>query len=153
MKLTKDVTELISPIVLELGYELYEVAYKKEDGTNVLDIIIDKNQENDYIDLDDCEKVSRAIDPILEEADIIADEYCLCVSSPGADRKLKKDSDYQRNMGKDIEIKLYKSYKGSSKHIGTLKDYNEETVTIVENDEEIIINKDIIAVIKQYVSF
>lgn len=150
MKITEQVVKLAGPIAEDFGYELYDVEYKKEGGEYILDIIIDSDEG---IDLDDCEKVSRAVDPIIEEADIIKEAYMLCVSSPGADRELKKPKDYERNLGKEIDVRLYKAFEGKSKHVGILEDYDDEKITITVKTKRISIPRELISVIKQYVSF
>lgn len=150
MKITDKIKEIVGPVVEEFGYELYDVEYKKEGGEYLLDIIIDKEEG---IDLDDCEKVSRAVEPLIDEADVIKDAYMLCVSSPGADRELRNDNDYKRNMGKEIDVRLYKAFEGKSKHIGILEYYDEDKITIRVKTKKISIPREVISVIKQYVSF
>lgn len=150
LKVTEQIKELVQSTVEDFGYELYDVEYKKEGGEYLLDIIIDKE---DGIDLDDCEKVSRAVDPLLDEADLIKDAYMLCVSSPGADRELKKPKDYENNLGKEIDVRLYKAFEGKSKHVGVLDYYDDEKITIIVKNKKISIPREIISVIKQYVSF
>lgn len=150
MKITQRVEEIVKPVVASLGYELYDVEYKKEGQDYLLDVIIDSDTG---IDLDDCEKVSRAIDPLLDEAAVITDAYMLCVSSPGADRELKKPSDYENNMGKEIDVRLYKAFEGKSKHVGVLEYYDDDKISIRVKNKKISIPREIISVVKQYVSF
>ena len=109
MKLTDRIFELTESKVRELGYELYDVEYQKEYDNWVLTLYIDSK---DGISLDDCEIVSNAVDPILDEADPIEQAYYLSVSSVGIDRPLKKDKDFQRSIGKTIDVKLYAPLKG-----------------------------------------
>ena len=104
MKTTEIVDSLVRGKIAEMGYELDEVEYVKEYGSMVLTLYIDS--ENG-VTIDDCEKVSRAIDPILDENDPIEEAYYLSVSSIGIDRPLKKDKDFERNMGKKLQVKLY----------------------------------------------
>ncbi|MBO4501576.1 MAG: ribosome maturation factor RimP, partial [Clostridia bacterium] len=104
MKLTDRIFELLEPTVKNLGYELYEVEFQKEYDNWVLTLFIDKDGG---IDLDDCERVSNAVDPILDEADPIEQAYYLSVSSVGIDRPLKKDKDFARNVGNKLDIRLY----------------------------------------------
>lgn len=150
MKITQQIEELVKPVVEDFGYELYDVVYKKEAGEYMLDVIIDREEG---IDLDDCEKVSRAIDPMLDEADIIKDAYMLCVSSPGADRELKKPEHFEKNIGKEIDVRLYKAFEGKSKHVGVLEYFDDDKITIMVKNKKISIPREIISVIKQYVSF
>lgn len=109
LKLTDRIFELTESKVRELGYELYDVEYQKEYDNWVLTLYIDSK---DGISLDDCEIVSNAVDPILDEADPIEQAYYLSVSSVGIDRPLKKDKDFQRSIGKTIDVKLYAPLKG-----------------------------------------
>ncbi len=104
LKTTEIVDSLVRGKIAEMGYELDEVEYVKEYGNMVLTLYIDS--ENG-VTIDDCEKVSRAIDPILDENDPIEEAYYLSVSSIGIDRPLKKDRDFERNMGKKLQVKLY----------------------------------------------
>ena len=107
-KVTDIVYELASPIAVANGCTVYDVEFKKEGSDFVLRIIIDK-EDDTPISIDECEKVSRALDGILDEKDPISEPYMLEVSSPGIDRELKKEKDFIRFMGRDIDIKLYKA--------------------------------------------
>ena len=150
MNTAQQVKEMVEGTVIALGYELYDVEYKKEGGDYLLDIIIEKD---DGINLDDCEKVSKAIEPMLDEADIISEAYMLCVSSPGADRELKKPSDYEKNINKEIDIRLYRAFEGKSSYVGTMEYYDDEKITIKVKNKKISIPREIISEVKQYVSF
>ncbi len=108
MKTVEVVQALVQGTVSELGCELIDVEFQKEQTDWVLTIYIDSPGG---VLIDDCERVSRAVEPILDEADPIAQSYFLSVSSPGLDRPLKKDRDFERNMGKDIVVKLYAPWK------------------------------------------
>lgn len=96
---------LLGKTIINLGYELYDVEYAKEGKDFFLRIFIDKP---DGIDLNDCEKVNNAIMDILDEADYIKEQYFLEVSSPGVERILRKDKHLKENIGKEVEIKLFK---------------------------------------------
>lgn len=100
------VEEKIQPSVEGFGYELVDVEYVKEAGVYYLRVIIDHESG---IGLDECEKVSRKINPILDEEDYIEDNYFLEVCSPGIDRVLKKDKEFSKYAGKTVEVKLYKN--------------------------------------------
>ena len=104
MKTVDAVDALLRPVVSQMGYELDEVEFIKEHGNWVLTLYIEK--PDGTVTLDDCEAVSRAVDPILDEADPIEQAYYLSVSSIGIDRPLKKDRDYERNLGNKITAKL-----------------------------------------------
>lgn len=99
------VENLLSKTIEDLGYELYDVIYEKEAQDYYLRIFIDKPEG---IDLNDCEKVNDAISDMLDEANYIKDQYFLEVSSPGIERLLRKDKHLEANIGKEIDLKLYK---------------------------------------------
>lgn len=108
------IEELVSPIVDDKGFEIVDIEYVKEAGEYYLRIFLDKEGG---ISLNDCESVSRELSEILDVKDPIKDNYFLEVSSPGLDRPLKKDKDFLRYKGRDIEIKLYKPLNLSLIHI------------------------------------
>ena len=144
------VEELVQSKVKELGYELYDVQYVKEGKDYFLRIFIDKPEG---IDLNDCEKVSNEINPIIDKADYIKEAYFLEVSSPGVERVLRKDKHLEQNIGKEIEIKLFKPIENEKIQNGILKQYNEEAITIEVNDEEKIIDRKNIALMKLKYNF
>lgn len=126
-KVSDQVFELVAPIAESFGLEVIEVLYeKKYDGMN-LTIVIDKDGG---VDINDCEKLHRAIDAPLDELDPIDCAYILNVSSPGLDRPLKTERDYKRNLNKKISVKLYKALDGKKNFVGILTAYDEETFTI-----------------------
>ena len=111
-----------------------------------LRIFIDKEGG---IDLNDCEKVNNEINDILDEADIIKEQYFLEVSSPGIERVLRKDKHLEKNIGKDIEIKLFKKdLKGNKSYIGKLKEFNEEYIIISIEEENLKVERKNISQIK-----
>ena len=147
----EQITEkLLQPILSEHHFELVDVEFVKEAGSRYLRIYIDK--ENG-ITIDDCETVSRALDVKLDEQDPIKEEYILEVSSPGLDRPLKKEKDFVRSVSKLIEIKLYKPTHGSKEFMGTLKAYDQETVTIEVENNLLTFNRKEIALIRLAVIF
>ncbi len=97
--------DILNPIVDEYGFELVDVEYVKEGSTWYLRAYIDKP---DGISIDDCEAVSRRLSDILDEKDYIDEAYILEVSSPGLGRPLKKEKDYKRSLGKEVEIRTYR---------------------------------------------
>lgn len=123
------VTALAQPIADELGYTLWDVVYVREGADYYLRITIDNEAG---ITIDDCERFSRAIDPVLDEADPIADSYHLEISSPGIERELKTPSHIAACAGETVEAKLYAPLEGSRSHRGTLIGLNNAGDIIIE---------------------
>ena len=123
--------EMILPIVEANGFELVDVEYVKEGGNWYLRAYIDKEGG---ITVDDCENVSRAFSDRLHEDDFIEDAYILEVSSPGLGRPLKKEKDYRRSMGKELEIRTYRAVDRCREFYGVLTAYDDDSVTIEEED-------------------
>ena len=124
---------LLEPIVEELGFELVDVEYVKEGGTWYLRAYIDKPGG---IAVDDCEAVSRIFSDKLDELDFIEDAYIMEVSSPGLGRPLKKEKDYVRSMGKEVEIRTYRPINKEKEFYGILSAYDESSVTITTEDQK-----------------
>ena len=139
------VEQLIEKTINELGYELYDVEYAKEGKDYFLRIFIDKNEG---IDLNDCEKVNDAVNPILDAADYIKEQYFLEISSPGIERTLRKDKHLKQNIGEKVEIKLFKPINKQKNIIGILKDYNAEEIEIETSEEVCKIDRKNISIIK-----
>lgn len=138
--------EILLPIIEEHGFELVDVEYVKEGSTWYLRAYIDKPGG---ITIDDCETVSRRLSDILDEKDFIEDAYILEVSSPGLGRPLKKEKDYKRSLGEEVEIRTYRMIEKQKEFTGILKGYDEGTVTIeIENGTEKIFDKSDIALIR-----
>ncbi len=123
---------LLQPIVEGKGFELVDVEYVKEGGNWYLRAYIDKPGG---ITVDDCEVVSRAFSDILDEKDYIEDAYIFEVSSPGLGRPLKKEKDFLRSIGEEVEIRTYRPINRQKEFVGFLKEYDQETVTIEYEDE------------------
>ena len=137
---------LILPILEEFGFELVDVEYVKEGGTWYLRVYIDKEGG---ITVNDCEAVARRMNDLLDEEDYIEESYVFEVSSPGLGRPLKKEKDYIRSMGKDVEIRTYRAVNRQKEFIGALKAYTDDTVTIeTEDGEEMTFQKKEIALIR-----
>ena len=133
MNTAQKVEQLLKQPVAELGFELCDVEFIKEYGDWVLTLYIDKEGG---VNIDDCERVSRAVDPLLDTADPIEQAYMLSVSSLGLDRPLKKDADFARNIGKRIEIKLFAPKNGKKEFTGELVSFDESNIVVkLENDE------------------
>lgn len=134
------------PIMEENKFELVDVEYVKEAGTWYLRAYIDK--EGGFT-VDDCEMVSRRLSDWLDEKDFIDDSYILEVSSPGLGRPLKKEKDFKRSLGEQVEIKLYRAVDRQKDFAGVLVSYDENTVTIrYEDGEESTFNRKDIALIR-----
>lgn len=123
---------LLLPIVEQYGFELVDVEYVKEGSLWYLRAYIDKPGG---ITVDDCEAVSRAFSGILDEKDYIEDSYIFEVSSPGLGRPLKKEKDFKRSIGEEVEIRTYRAIDRQKEFIGFLKAYDEDTVTLEYDDE------------------
>lgn len=118
---------ILTPIVESRGFELVDVEYVKEAGTWYLRGYIDKPGG---ITVNDCEDVSRAFSDILDEQDFIEDSYIMEISSPGLDRPLKKEKDFIRSMGREIELRTYRPVQKQKEFYGILHAYDENSVTI-----------------------
>ncbi|MCI9180444.1 MAG: ribosome maturation factor RimP [Lachnospiraceae bacterium] len=123
--------KFLLPLMQEHGFELVDVEYVKEGDTWYLRAYIDKEGG---ISLDDCELISRKVSDWLDKEDFIQDSYILEVSSPGLGRPLKKDKDFARSIGKDVEIRLYKALNKSKEYTGILKAYDKESVLLQMED-------------------
>ena len=138
------------PVLAEHNFELWDVEYVKEAGTWYLRAYIDKEGG---ITVDDCEVVSRAFSEKLDEEDFIDTAYIMEVSSPGLGRPLKKEKDYLRNMGKELEIRTYRAIDREKEFYGILKAYDADSVTIENEDGERTFLKADIALIRQAFDF
>lgn len=144
-------TELIMPIVQSNNYELVDMEYVKEGSSNYLRAYIDKPGG---ITVDDCEIVSRAFSDKLDEKDFISESYILEVSSPGLGRPFRKDKDFERNIGEEVELKLFKPVEHKKDFVGLLKAFDKDTVTIeLEDGGETVFERRGIAMIRQTVYF
>ena len=143
--------QLLLPIIESNGFELVDVEYVKEAGNWYLRAYIDKPGG---ITVDDCEKVSRAFSDILDEKDYIEDSYIFEVSSPGLGRPLKKEKDFARSIGEEVEIRTYRAIDRQKEFIGILVEYDKDTVTIEYEDEERqVFNRTDIALIRLALNF
>ena len=125
--IAETVKELIAPVVKEMGYELYDIEYSKIGSELHLEVTIDS--ENG-INIDDCEKVHRAIEPIIDEADPIDSFYYLDVSSPGLERIIRIPEHFIKCKGKIIEAKFFASIEGKKSIVGKLEEYDSENDTV-----------------------
>lgn len=129
-RIAETVRTLITPIADELGYLLWDVEYAKEGADMILRVTIDKADEG--ITIDDCERMTRAIDPLLDEADPIEDAYLLEVSSPGIERELTRPEHFEVCEGEEVELRLFAPVDGSKVWRGILKGLGEAGQIVVE---------------------
>lgn len=147
----KKTEELITPLIDAEGFELVDVEYVKEGADWYLRVYIDKDGG---ITVNDCEKISRAFNEILDREDYIDDAYIFEVSSPGLLRPLKKDKDYQRNLGKLLEVKLFAPLNGVKEFEVELKSYDKESATLVmDDDTEVTVKRSEISLIRPAIEF
>lgn len=139
------VENLLQDKIKELGYELYDVEYAKEGKNYFLRIFIDNEKG---IDLNDCEKVNDGIMDLLDEADYIKEQYFLEVSSPGIERILKKDKHLDLSLGEEIEVNLFKPLDKKKTLDGILTGYDESSITMMYENDEITIERKNISLMK-----
>lgn len=143
--------KIIKPVVEELGYIFVDLEYKKDFSGNVLALTIDSPNG---ITIDDCEKVSRALDIPLDENDITDGRpYNFNVSSYGLDRSFKTDYDFNKHIGKVVDVKFYAPFNKKKLMVGTLVSFDSLSVTILEENEEYKIDKKLIANICAHLEF
>lgn len=126
-KVTEAVETIARPVVEEEGCSLWSVEYVREAGRWYLRIFIDKEGG---VDVADCERISRRLDPMLDEADPVPDSYVFEVGSAGIDRELKRPSDFEQFMGAEVEIRLYQPVNGKKSAVGILAAYENGDVTV-----------------------
>ena len=151
-KITELTAELAAPAIAEQGCTLWDVEYVKEAGTWYLRILLDKEGG---VDILDCEEISRKVSDLLDEADPIEGSYTLEVGSAGAERVLKRPSDFQRFLGSPVLVKLYRAREGRKEFAGHLKAYDEATgdVTVTVGKQEQVFPKKETALVRLRVEF
>lgn len=150
MKITEQVRQFAEPLVEENGCSLWDVEYVREGGEWFLRLYIDKDGG---VDIDDCERVSRAVDPVLDEKDPIPESYRFEVCSAGLERQLKRPSDFERFMGEPILLKTYQPKNGTKEFPGVLAGYDNGAVTVDMNGKSIAFEKTEIALVRLRVEF
>lgn len=133
------VKNVIEPIITNLGYRIYDVIYEKEGKDFYLRIFIDNDAG---ININDCETVNNAITDVLDEKDIIKNQYMLEVSSPGLERRIRSDEHLRQNLNKEIRVHTFKSSKSENTINGILVGYNDDSITIKSNNDEYNIKKE-----------
>lgn len=144
-KIEERVENLVERPIQELGYEVYDVEYAKEGKDYFLRIFIDKPEG---IDLNDCEKVNNAINDLLDEANYIQEQYFLEVSSPGIERKLRKEKHFKQNIGNTVETKLFRPIEKQKSIVGVLKAYANDWITVEVDGKDVNIDRQNIAQVK-----
>ena len=149
-KITEAVANLPKGVVEAEGCSLWDVEYVREAGSYYLRVYIDKPGG---VSINDCEAISRTLDKLLDEADPIPDSYIFEVASAGAERELKRPSDFEAFMGSEVEVRTYKSINGQKAFVGTLEKYEDGAVTLSSGKKQIRLEKQDIALVKLHVSF
>ena len=151
-KITELTAELAAPAIAEQGCTLWDVEYVKEAGTWYLRVLLDKEGG---VDILDCEAISRKLSDLLDEVDPIEGSYTREVGSAGAERALKRPSDFQRYLGSPVLVKLYRNLDGHKEFAGTLDAYDEATgdVTVTVGKEDMTFAKKDVALVRLRVEF
>jgi ribosome maturation factor RimP len=142
--------EFITPILEAKGFSLVDVEFVREGNDNYLRAYIDKPGG---ININDCVAVSEEMNVILDREDYIADAYTFEVSSPDLSRPLKKDKDFERNLGNDLELKLYKPMNGTKEFVATLDAYDAESITVHNDDGSFTIPRSDLALVRISIDF
>ena len=150
MKITEQVAAFAQPIVEEHGCSLWDVEYVREGADYILRLYIDKEGG---VDISDCEAVSRAVDPILDEKDPIPGSYQFEVCSAGLERALKRPSDFQQFMNSPVTVKLYRPHNGLKEIPGILRGYEDGRVTVEWGKETVTFEKSEVALVRLRVEF
>ena len=150
MKVTERVEAFARPIVEANGCKLWDVEYVREGSERYLRVYIDKDGG---IDIDDCEKIHRAIDPVLDAEDPISESYHFEVCSAGLERSLKRPGDFQQFMGSPILVKLYRPRNGLKEIPCVLRGYEDGKVTVEAGKETITFEKSEVALVRLRVEF
>ena len=150
MKVTDQVTQFAKPIVEENGCSLWDVEYVREGSERFLRLYVDKPGG---VDINDCEKIHRAVDPVLDEQDPISESYHFEVCSAGLERALKRPSDFEQFMDSPITVKLYRPRNGLKELPGILRGYQEGRITVEAGKETITFEKSEVALVRLRVEF
>ena len=150
MKITEQVAQFAEPIVRAHGCTLWDVEYVREGGEWFLRLYIDKDGG---VDISDCEAISRAVDPVLDEKDPIPDSYNFEVCSAGLERQLKRSGDFQQFMGSSVSVRLFRPVSGAKEFIGTLTGYENGDVTIEAAGKTYTFQKSEVAQVRLHVEF
>lgn len=149
-KITERVWAIAEPVVEGFDLRLWDVEYVREGADWFLRVYIDKDGA---VDISDCEKVSRALDPILDEEDPIPDSYTFEVCSAGCERVLKRPGDFQQFLGSQVLVKLYRPKNGRKEYVGTLEAYENGALTLRAGEEVMTFTSEETALVRLYVEF
>ena len=151
--IVSEVSGALTPVINDLGYEVWDIEYVKEGADYFLRFTIDNDEG---INIDDCEKVHRAIDPLLDELDPIEDAYNLQVSSPGLERDVKYPWHYEVLIGEKLEVRLFaplEAYPGKKVFTGTLESFGDNKITMKDGENLYIIPFDAVSKAKTVFDF
>ena len=151
MKVTERVWQLAEPIAAEAGCSIWDVEFVREGGEWYLRVYLDK--ADGQIDIADCETVSRALDPVLDEADPIEQSYTFEVCSAGLERRLKRPGDFERFTGSLVCVRTFAPVNGAKEHIGTLSAYEDGRVTIEQGGKLLTFEKAQVVQVRLHVDF
>ena len=149
-KVTEIVAELAAPVAAEFGCELWDTEYVREAGQWVLRLYLDKAGG---VDILDCENVSRKVSDLLDEVDPIEGSYVFEVSSAGAERQLKRPSDFERFIGSPVLVKTYQNRDGRKEFPGVLKGYEDGDILLQMGTQELRFNKSEVAMVRLRIEF
>ena len=150
MKVTEQVAQFAEPIVNAHGCQLWDIEYVREGSERFLRLYIDKETG---VDITDCEAISRAVDPVLDEKDPIAESYHFEVCSAGLERALKRPSDFQQFMDSPVLVKLYRPRNGLKEIPGILRGYEDGRVTVEAGKQTLQFEKSQVALVRLRVEF
>lgn len=149
-KVTEIVAELAAPVAAEFGCELWDTEYVREAGQWFLRLYLDKDGG---VDILDCENVSRRVSDLLDEADPIEGSYIFEVSSAGAERQLKRPSDFEKVLGSPVLLKTYQNRDGRKEFPGVLKEYDGGAVVLEMGKQELRFEKNEVAMVRLRIVF
>ena len=149
-ELKREIYPLAEEVAEELGYEIVDIEFQNGSKHDLLSIFIYKKEG---IDLDDCTEMSRNLEKKLDNVEILKNPYYLEISSPGLDRPLKTKDDYRRNVGNEVDVKLYAPIDGQKEFSFVLEKYDDENIYFMKDEEELAIPIKSISSMKQTIKF
>ena len=149
-KITDRVWKLAEPVAAQFGLRIWDIEYVREGADWFLRVYIDKDGP---VDINDCENVSRALDPILDEEDPIPDSYTFEVCSAGCERVLKRPGDFQQFLGSKVLLRLYRPRDGRKEYIGVLENYQDGTISLSVGEETMTFTPEETAMVRLYAEF